>query len=224
MQIIGANAFEHRASPPPLEAGEIHLWYLTVRDADQSRNAAVKPARHLLGQLLAFYAALDSPPVICREPYGKPRMQKPVDIEFNVSHSSRWALLAFARGQPLGVDVECLDRRQRFEDIADRYFAPGEARDLHLLPASLRPAAFLALWTCKEAVVKALGTGLAFGLERLRFRLDDEGRPDALVSIAADGGSVADWQLLALAPAPALLGALAWRGPPRHVRAMCWLA
>ncbi|MGA8278404.1 MAG: 4'-phosphopantetheinyl transferase superfamily protein [Rhodanobacteraceae bacterium] len=224
MKTISASAFKLCDAPPSLAAGEIHLWYLCAPDADQHRNAAAKAANRMLEQLLAIYAGRDSLPAISRGPHGKPCAETSVDIEFNVSHSGRCALLAFARGQPLGVDLECLDRRQRFEDIAERYFAPDEARDLARLPSDRHPAAFLGLWTCKEAVVKALGVGLGFGLDRLRFRLDADGRPESLESIAADGGSVADWRILSLAPAPALLGALAWHGPPRHVRVLRWPA
>ena len=71
----------------------------------------------------------------------------------------------------------------------------------------------------KEAVLKALGRGLAFGLDRLRFELDGND-PRALADIAAEAGAVAEWQVTRFDAGHDHAGALAWRGPPLRVRAL----
>lgn len=75
------------------------------------------------------------------------------------AHSDRLAICALSHQGRIGVDVEPLDRRiTRAEDIANRYFSTGEQA---LLAASAdRCADFLRIWTRKEALGKALGTGL----------------------------------------------------------------
>lgn len=224
MQIVPARAFEPQASCPPLIRDEIHLWFLTAATIDDSRKAIAIETRKALTRLLVLYGDTDSPPPLDHGPYGKPFLPDSNGIEFNLSHCGRSALIAFARGQSLGVDLECLDRRQRFEDIADRYFTQEEARGLRNLPEERHVDAFLRLWTCKEAVLKALGVGLSFGLDRLSFKPDEEGKPDMLASIAPEGGVAADWQIVALTPAEGLVGAIAWQGPPLGIRAMRWSA
>ena len=67
---------------------------------------------------------------------------------------------------PVGVDVEHL-RELPVAGLAARWFAQAECRWLAQLPPEARSAAFLLLWTQKEAVGKALGTGLrGSGLRR----------------------------------------------------------
>jgi hypothetical protein len=75
------------------------------------------------------------------------------------AHSDRLALCALSTKGRVGVDVEPLDRRiARAEDIAARYFSDGE--QALLARANDRDRAFLGIWTRKEALGKALGTGL----------------------------------------------------------------
>src|SRR5207245_3486469 len=80
-------------------------------------------------------------------------------VQFNGSHSHGLALLAFARGRHLGVDVELIRPEFAVDEIADRYFSPEEAMELRGLPPSLRAEAFFLCWTRKEAYIKARGEG-----------------------------------------------------------------
>ncbi len=65
------------------------------------------------------------------------------------------------------------------------------------------------LWCAKEAVLKAHGRGIAFGLERLEFTAD--GEDWALSACDPALGVPADWTLHVFAPAPGYLATLAWR-------------
>jgi len=104
-------------------------------------------------------------------------------------------------------------------ELANRFFAADEALALASLEESRQQMAFLRLWSCKEAVVKALGIGIGFGLARVQFDIDPAGEPIELSVIHASAGSVEDWHVVRLAPTDAHIGALAWRGPLRRVRA-----
>jgi 4'-phosphopantetheinyl transferase len=93
---------------------------------------------------------------------GKPALAGPAlqaPISFNVSHSGRLALFAFARGC-VGVDVE-LDRRPIDEAaLARRAFSPGAARRIATLAPAGRREEFLREWARHEAALKCLGVGI----------------------------------------------------------------
>ncbi|HYV67108.1 MAG TPA: 4'-phosphopantetheinyl transferase superfamily protein, partial [Myxococcales bacterium] len=97
-------------------------------------------------------------------PHGKPELDPACaplasELRFNLSHSGQRALIALAR-QEVGADIEWLKKR-RADDIARRFFAPGEQQRLFELPPGEREAAFFRLWTCKEAFLKVTGEGLS---------------------------------------------------------------
>jgi 4'-phosphopantetheinyl transferase len=216
MQTIDAAAFARTASAPALDDASVHLWLLAIEHAPDHR--AVAAAAHaLLGRLLASYANLDHPPVIARTGRGKPYAPALAGLDFNLSHARDHALIAFARSQSLGVDLERVDRKLGAEDLARRFFSKREAAALGALAEAQRTTAFLRLWTCKEAVLKALGAGISFGLDRVSFDLDATGNPQAIAEVAAEAGEATGWQVSLLEPAPGFLGALAWHGAPRQI-------
>lgn len=216
MQNLTAAAFVYRDQPPPLQAGEVHLCLIALAEETTPR-AVAEAARRVLDRLLRFHTGAEAIE-IARGPHGKPYAAAFTGLEFNLSHAGHHVLLAFAREQALGVDLERDERRLSLIEIARRFFAADEADALERLPDAARLPCFLQLWTRKEAVLKALGQGLNFGLDRLAFAIDGRGEVGALQSIADEAGAVADWHLRALAPAPGLVGALAWCGPERALQ------
>jgi 4'-phosphopantetheinyl transferase len=131
------------------------------------------------------------------------------DISFNLSHSHQLALLAFARGPRLGVDVEHIKPELAGEQIAERFFSPREAAVLRKLPAPDQPLAFFRCWTRKEAFVKARGEGLSMPLDRFDVALAP-GEPAALLRTLDDPAEVTRWSLYGLEPSqPGYAAALA---------------
>ena len=217
MHTIDAGAFARPSSLPALDAASVHLWLLAIEHAPDHR--AVATAAHaLLGRLLAHYGGLEHPPVIARTGRGKPFAPALAGLDFNLSHARDHALIAVARGQPLGVDLERIDRKLVAHDLARRFFSRHEADALDALPESQRATAFLRLWTCKEAVLKALGAGISFGLDRVAFDLDAGGQPTAIGDVAEEAGKAADWRVSLLEPTAGFFGAVAWHGAPRQIR------
>ena len=80
--------------------------------------------------------------------------------------------------------------------IARRYFADDEVAALTALADAARDDAFLRLWCAKEAVLKAHGHGLSFGLHRLAF--DPADASPRLLRCDPALGAAADWRLHAL--------------------------
>ncbi|UZW60439.1 4'-phosphopantetheinyl transferase family protein [Lysobacter enzymogenes] len=145
---------------------------------------------------------------LARDARQRPHLQPPHQgWDCNWSHSGERLLVALARGARVGVDLERLQRRPRALEIAQRYFTAREAD--WLAAQADRDLAFLRLWCAKEAVLKAHGHGLSFGLHRLRFEADDSSL--RLVECDAELGAAQAWRLQEIAPGPGYLGALAWR-------------
>lgn len=103
-------------------------------------------------------------------PWGKPGLRG-CPLRFNVSHSGDTALLAFAWQQEVGVDVEKMRSDFAPEELGPQVFSATEQAMIQSVPLEQRPAAFLTLWTAKEAYVKARGEGLSFPVSRLTLTL-----------------------------------------------------
>ena len=186
---------------------EIHVWRLGYR-----RDLGRAPLRALLG------AYLGKPPeslTLIDGEHGRPALAAPHEsLAFNWSHSGDQALLAIARGVEPGIDLERWRPRSRALEIAERFFCAEEAAALAMLDAEQLTGAFLELWTAKEAVLKALGRGIAFGLDRLRFATS----PAPLGLLWLDEDDASQWQLQRLSADGEFVATLAWRGAPRHIR------
>ena len=94
---------------------------------------------------------------------------RPVDFGFNVSHSGRHGLIAVAPAGRVGVDLEERVPRHDLDRLIEAVFGPDERTDLAAVAGDDRTRLFFRLWTLKEAVVKALGTGLSFDVSRFEI-------------------------------------------------------
>jgi 4'-phosphopantetheinyl transferase len=117
------------------------------------------------------------------------------DLRFNISHCDGVAAVAVSIGREIGIDVERIDSRHNYLEIALAELAPAEFELLRNLPKEQQRKSFFALWTLKEAYVKATGRGLTLSLAQFAFSLD----PPA-ISFAADAAEEPDswffWQEL----------------------------
>ncbi|GJF33152.1 4'-phosphopantetheinyl transferase [Kitasatospora sp. NE20-6] len=125
----------------------------------------------------------------CGSPeHGPPALVgSPVPVTFSLSRSGPHWTVAVAPGFPVGVDVE-RERPVDVDAIARRALSPHERR----LVASGGPALLFRCWTRKEAVAKAMGTGVATDLRRI------ETGPECLLTARTPAG----WRVHSL-PVPA---------------------
>lgn len=162
-------------------------------------------------------AAPDLPPgalPIRRDARGRPHLGCP-GADVNWSHSGEALLAAWAPVDRVGVDIELLRPRPKTLALATRFFAPEETAALAALAADPERLehAFTRLWCAKEALLKADGRGLSFGLEKLHFALDPEAPGDAaprLMRCDPALGRAEDWRIAAWTPRPGYLATLAW--------------
>ena len=91
-----------------------------------------------------------------------------------MSHSGDLAVIGFALGCEVGIDVEQLRDVGHLEQIARRFFHPSETSAVLSTPESARNLAFLRCWTGKEAILKALGTGIVGNLADFQVPIGDD--------------------------------------------------
>lgn len=144
-----------------------------------------------------------------RDAHGRPRLEPGHGADLGWSHSGDGLLVACGQGMVLGVDLEREHQRPRALELARRFFHARESAWLEAQAEAARSVAFLRLWTAKEAVLKAHGRGLAFGLHRLAFE-DRDGRL-ALVETDPALGDPSQWHLREFTPHPGYRAALAWK-------------
>lgn len=174
-----------------------------------------QPAESLVRPWLAAALDLDDTALdLARDPRGRPTLRvegraATATPDVNWSHSGALLLVALGDGVRIGVDVEWLRPRPQAMALAQRFFTAAEATALARLTPAAAEAAFVQLWCAKEAVLKAHGHGLSFGLDRLEFAARDAGW--ALTACDPALGAPSDWSLHAFAPRPEYLATLAWR-------------
>lgn len=189
------------AKPPTLNKGELHIWCLplTLSTDQQSQTLswlsdqqinkysrrrttqlqeAYLAGRYYLLSLLAAYSNCRPEDIkLSYTHLNKPYLSgSNSHLHFNFtdtqSGSESIGLLAFCLDQEVGVDVEALDRRNRFELIAQKRFTPEEQALVINKDGTTNTDEFLCVWTRKEASGKATGQGINFKMNQ-RNLVDD---------------------------------------------------
>lgn len=138
--------------------------------------------------------------------HGKPALAGPANVlQFNTTHSAGRALIATSLAGPLGLDLE--RHLPLGEDLhrVSSAFNPSEQKSLAALPAELQTSAFFALWTRKEALLKAVGLGLSRALDSFVVPVD----PGAVPQWFFLDPEASPWWLQSLSVGPGLSAALA---------------
>ena len=172
------------------------------------RGQAAEPfARQWLGERLD--CAPEAVP-LQRDGHGRPQLVAAYrHWDCNWSHSGEGLLVALGQRMQVGIDLEWVRPRLRALELARRFFTAAEAEWLAERDESERSGAFVRLWCAKEAVLKAHGQGLSFGLHKLAFQITAQGL--RLAACDPELGHPSHWTLRELEPAAGYVGALAWR-------------
>lgn len=162
-------------------------WQLLSRDerarawrfrhlADRVRAVTTRAAlRRLLAQRVGVAA---NELAFTENAYGKPRLAGVEGPAFNVSHAGNIALIALAPCGAVGVDIELCHSDAELAALHDLLLSTRERAEHESGQAALP---LIEHWVVKEAVLKALGLGIAEHLQALSiapsiqrntFRLD----------------------------------------------------
>ena len=225
---------------PDLDDTPVHVWWgISQPDDFEEVSAAVLSADEML-RASRFYHARDRQRYIAArrflrqvlscytkvEPerlqfaygvHGKPEIRgSATDVEFNLSHTRDAVAVAVSRSRKVGIDIEYSGAQRNTEAIAQSFFTVREQQQINRLPVQDHDAAFLALWTRKEALLKACGAGLAAPLDDVSITPRTFDRLDEPAS-ASLGGQF--WSVCNLDLQPDLVCALAVQGCacPTHI-------
>ncbi len=87
------------------------------------------------------------------------------DIDFNISHSGQYIVCGISFDHKIGIDIEEI-KEIPLGDFKNE-FSQKEMKAI--MKADNSMSAFYALWTQKEAFLKAIGTGLFFPLNKIEI-------------------------------------------------------
>jgi 4'-phosphopantetheinyl transferase len=168
-------------------------------------------ARYALRCVLGRYVSRAPQSLVFRYgAHGRPALEGAAGLDFNLSHSGDFAVIAVAERARAGVDLQKLDRARDHSRIASRFFASAERDALAELEGESRVQAFYRTWACKEAYLKALGTSIAV-LPPTAFCFDFTAEQVRLVR-SAWAESSEDWQFGLFDAPDEYAGALCWSG------------
>jgi 4'-phosphopantetheinyl transferase len=185
------------ATAAPLAVDELRLYWSPERAEPAMRRRA--RVDRLLRLSLAPLLGLEVGELrFGRERKGRPFLHHDGAPDFNLSDTVGGTLIALCRSGRVGVDLERLDRRLPVQRLAQRWFSAEESEALRALNAEDARAAFLRLWTAKEASCKATGTGIFGFLDQWHF--DVHADTPVLHAAPADAGVATRWQFLRLSP------------------------
>lgn len=142
--------------------------------------------------------------------YGKPDLANssgPSQLKFNVAHSGVLALYAFTSIGEVGIDLECIRPDFAVDEVARRFFSPGEVACLDQFHGPMRREAFYRCWTRKEAFIKAKRLGLSLELNQFEVTLASD--KAAVLRTRWDENEAARWTLQDIDVGPGYVGALA---------------
>ena len=148
------------------------IWEFDLETAlkeisEQRREQALK-FKHEQGQRLCVLAYLllkqalregygiTENPVFEYNEHGKPSIVGHPEIYFNLSHCKE-AAICVVSDQPVGVDVEGI--REYKESLVN--YTMNDEEIAQIKTAENPAAAFIRLWTMKEATTKLIGTGIS---------------------------------------------------------------
>lgn len=219
-----------------LQRNEVHVWIAslnkpvhdlqllkqTLSDSERERANRFRfdsdrvrfiAAHGQLRMILARYVGIE-PRVLdfASEQHGKPHLSLPAGpsfLKFNLSRSGDIGLIGITRDRNIGVDIEAVHQVVDFNGIVRDFFSPKEQAMFRTLPESERPKAFFRCWTCREAYLKATGSGLAASTKPFDVSPVLNGNLHE-ISLPESEDEAAGWSLKPLEPALGYVGAVAF--------------
>ena len=203
----GTNCYHGRVGVPTPGESTVHVWHAaSALPAPASRRAAlglldptelerlgrfrleVDADAYLAAHALLRTALSRLAPVHPRTwrfrsgRHGKPFVEQPSmhqALSFSLSHTAGRVAVAVGFHCDLGIDVEDAAVAGSLLEHPEPFLSPAEIDALRALPPGARAERFLACWTLKESLLKAVGVGLSIPPRDLGFDLDDLQGPRA---------------------------------------------
>jgi len=167
IHLVSPAAITREAAFSCLTAGEKSQAERFRFEKDANHWAACRASlRRILGE------AVQVPPGevhLVFSKFGKPSLAAPyASLHFNLSHCQDLALIVRCTDGPVGIDLEPMTRAPELIECESTFCHPLEILEL---PSQIedRGRQLLRIWTAKEAILKAMGTGLSHAPESTRI-------------------------------------------------------
>lgn len=198
---------------PESEANKAWRFHFEIH-----RDRYVK-GRFMLRSILGMYLGsdfYDQEFYISR--YGKPALQdscKDNSIHFNISNSENICVCAFGQYSEIGIDIEKIHDLPDMDRIIARFFSEEEKRRFCSLPLPGRTQTFFKYWARKEALLKAMGMGMSYPLDKIDIA-GNENSPQLVTKI--EGSDISNqWTILDMDIFTGFASALALQGEHRDL-------
>jgi 4'-phosphopantetheinyl transferase len=238
MELPRDNNWKEPATSYHLSHDDVHIWFAPLEQSEEYREMLFlllsfderirterfyfekDRNRYIIGRghlriLLGRYLGVEPSRLeFTYGIHGKPSMTSLFNgklLEFNLSHSNNMAVYIFTWGQPAGIDIEYIHPMKDMDDFALQFFTPNECNLVHSLVGYKKQETFFRIWTCKEAFLKANGSGLTVPINQVEISLTSDG-PLKLLSIGDDQEQVARWRLKTFMPVPGYQTSIAVEG------------
>lgn len=230
------------APPIPIAPDTVHIWGL-VLDLDESELADAEKllsaderertnrlsfdrhrrhhiaARAGLRLLLGRYSGTHPERlVIHKTTAGKPFLRDRPSLRFNMTHSHGRALVAITKDREVGIDLEKIRPEVNVVRLAQRFLSATDQLFVEQSAPPHQHEHFLKTLVAREAVFKAIGTGLTFPLNQDHLELTEDETAGRL--ILGRSREVKPVRFLPLEPG--WVGALSLEGNDWTTRYLCW--
>jgi 4'-phosphopantetheinyl transferase len=190
-----------------LKFGELNYgeYYFCLSQDEQERADKLKVelkrkqfviTRGILRKLLSKCFGKDAKEIkISYGQHGKPFIEDKLNdksVEFNISHSDDYGLIAITLDNKIGVDIEKLNPVIDYQSLSNRFFSDKEKEELSSLDKELQLDAFYRIWVRKESFIKATGKGISYGLDK--FSVSSEKFKQTNIETRFDNEIVEQWQ------------------------------
>lgn len=234
--------------PQKISSGTVHVWQFEIalpRDQAERYRNILSPdenqradrfyfdrdrirfiaARAAMRSILAGYLNVAPDKIVFSyAANGKPELAGGFNesgFQFNLSHSHDRALLGVVSNSCIGVDIEFIKHEFASDEIAQRFFAPGEVSRLRAMPVTERATAFFSCWTRKEAYIKAVGQGLSLPLDSFEVAFGPGVQP-GLLRVGNSPEEAARWSMYSIPAAEGYAAAILVEGKDHQLEYREW--
>ncbi len=176
-----------------LTADWVDAWVIEFRPQSAMPASRKRLTDTLVPPVLrTYFASCDQDFRLTRDSHGRPVCPE-IELNFNLAHSRSLAVVAVGLRDKLGLDVEKIETEGvDLDGLVREHFSDLEAKAYFDAPESGRARTFFHIWTQKEAVTKAIGTGMKQDLREVVV----ETNPDKGCRLIALNGQPGDgWTL-----------------------------
>ncbi len=179
-----------------------HEYWIFLNDEERQR--ALKFARldlqkkfvktrGVLRQILASYLDLKPQKIIIKTAkYGKPYLTNGT-LNFNLSHTGNQFVIAVSNTGDVGIDIEHYKDRKSISGLVKKCFSKVERDYWNDLSEQQKNIMFYRFWVRKESFVKAVGRGIALGLDQCIINPEEQ---DYFLEIPSEYGQASSWRII----------------------------